>query len=416
MPQPQSFQLMNLPNLLKAVFKRRHLSQVFCAGTLLTAGLIGPLLSSQSFARLNANLDRVLAKETSARNDNLEARLAPKVTQQFKALGVSGAIIGVWMKGYQPWITTLGVSDLATGTPIKLNDKMRIGSITKTFTGTILLQLVDEGKLSLNDPVSKYLPDVPNGENITIRQIGTMTSGLFNYSEDKVLEQQISANPNISWTPQALLAVAFRNPPDFLPGQGASYSNTNSILLGLIIEKLTGHSLPDEIRTRITQPLGMQQTTFATDGMMPNPHSQGYLYGTFNDPVVPEGTPPNDVTTWNPSWTWAAGAMISTLDDLYRYAKPLAMGKLLSKKTQAERLTWVNMGGIKYGFQIANYGGAIGHNGSIPGYQSFMGYLPKLDATVIILTNLQHTWSPNGQGPDPADSLAQVIVEELQKI
>jgi D-alanyl-D-alanine carboxypeptidase len=350
-----------------------------------------------------------------AAKDTLEARLAPAVTTRFKELGVPGAIIGVWAKGYQPWITTLGVSNLASGTPIKLNDKMRIGSITKTFTGTVFLQLVDEGKVSLDDPVSKYLPDVPNGKNITIRQIGTMSSGLFNYSDDTAFSKRMSVETNIFWKPQQLLEVSFRNKPDFLPGQKASYSNTNTILLGLIIEKLTGNPLQAEIHTRITEPLGMRQTTFATDGKMPNPHSQGYLYGTFSDPVVPEGTPPNNVTANNPSWGWAAGAMISTLDDLHRYAKPLATGKFLSKKTQAERLTWIKMGQAEYGFQIGNFGGAIGHTGAISGFQSFMGYLPEQDATVIVLTNLQYTWNPKQEGLEPANSLTQVIMAQLQK-
>lgn len=347
--------------------------------------------------------------------DSLEAQLAPAVTQRFKELGVPGAIVGVWKQGYQPWKATFGVSDLASGTPIQLNDKMRIGSITKTFTGTVFLQLIDEGKVSLDDPVSKYLPAIPNGKNIKIRQIGNMTSGLFNYSLDDALGKKMSAYPDTPWTPQELVAVAFQHPPNFPPGQEASYSNTNTVLLGLIIEKITGNSLQNEIRKRITAPLGMQQTTFATDGKMPNPHSQGYLYGTFSDPIVPKGRPPNNVTTDNPSWGWAAGAIISTLDDLHRYAKPLATGKLLSKKTQAERLTWVDMKGIQYGFQIANFGGAIGHNGGIPGFQSFMGYLPEQDATVIVLTNLQYTWSPEGEGPGPADALARVISTQLQE-
>ncbi|HEY9845735.1 MAG TPA: serine hydrolase domain-containing protein [Candidatus Caenarcaniphilales bacterium] len=382
-----------------------------------TLGLTSTLLLSHSpvFAQPETDSHSSPMMDSQTHSANIEAELAPAVTQRFKELGVPGAIIGVWKQDYQPWITTLGVSDLATGTPIQLNDKMRIGSITKTFTGTVLLQLVDEGKVSLDDPVSKYLPDVPNGKNITIRQIGTMSSGLFNYSEDTAFSKRMSVDTNIFWKPQQLIEVAFRNKPDFLPGEKAEYSNTNSILLGLMIEKITGNSLQAEIRKRITGPLGMQQTTFATDGNMPNPHSQGYLYGTFGDPVVPKGTPPNNVTTNNPSWAWAAGAMISTLDDLYRYAKPLATGKLLSKQTQAERLTWVDVKGLKYGFQIANYGGVIGHNGGIPGFQSFMGYLPEQDATVIVLTNLQYTWSPEGEGPGPADALARVISTQLQE-
>lgn len=379
------------------------------ASTLFLSGF--PVVANPS-PNLSGPLEQQATEITA--NNSLETQLAPAVTQRFEELGVPGAIIGVWARGYQPWLTTLGVSNLTTGTPIQLNDKMRIGSITKTFTGTVLLQLVDEGLVNLDDPVSKYLPDVPNGENITIRQIGNMTSGLFNYSDDKDFEKKYVANPQRSWSPQELLAYSFDEHKPKPPSEEAKYSNTNSILLGLIIEKVTGNSLESEIRNRITAPLGMEQTTFATDGNMPNPHAQGYLYGTFSDPIVPEGTPPNDVTTDNPSWGWAAGAMISTLDDLHRYAKSLATGQLLSEQTQAERLTWQNMNGIEYGFHIANFGGMIGHNGAIPGFQSFIGYYPQADATIIVLVNLQYTYNPNGLGIGPADNLAQLIFEEAE--
>lgn len=397
------------------VFRCTYSGWLFYTSIGIVTGLTSVLWPNASvFAGSAIHSKPALTISESAASNNLEAKLAPAVTQRFKELGVPGAIIGVWAKGYQPWIKTLGVSNLAKSTPIQRTDKMRIGSITKTFTGTVFLQLVDEGKVSLDDPVAKYILNVPNGEKITIRQIGNMTSGLFNYSEDTALSKKMSVETNIFWTPEQLLKIAFRNKPDFLPGEKANYSNTNTVLLGMIIEKLTGNTLQNEIRTRITDPLGMQQTTFAIDGKMPRPHSQGYLYGTFSDPIVPKGTPPNNVTNNNPSWGWAAGAMISTLDDLYRYAKPLATGKFLSQKTQADRLTWVKLGEVQYGFQLGNFGGAIGHTGAIGGFQSFIGYLPEQDATVIILTNLQYTWNPTKEGLEPANSLAQIIIRELQ--
>jgi len=401
----------------KNTYRRSYRDLIVYISVSIAIGLTSVLLSDSSVSArtVQQSNSASIMKGAIAAKDSLEAKLAPAVTQRFKQLGVPGAIIGVWVKGYQPWRTTLGVSDLASRTPIKLNDKMRIGSITKTFMGTVFLQLVDEGKVNLDDPVFKYLPDVPNGKNITIRQIGTMQSGLFNYSDDDAFSKKMSVETNIFWTPQQLIEISFQNKPNFLPGEKASYSNTNSILLGMIIEKLTGNSLQDEIRNRITDPLGMRQTTFATDGKMPNPYSQGYLYGTFSDPVVPEGTSPRNVTNNNPSWGWAAGAMISTLDDLYHYAKPLAMGKFLSRKTQAERLNWVKLKEIQYGFHIGNFGGMIGHTGAISGFQSFIGYLPEQDATVIVMTNLQNIWSPNKEGLEPANALAQVIMTQLLK-
>src|SRR5262249_55608268 len=139
----------------------------------------------------------------------LEPILKPLVTRDFQQLQVPGAIVGVWMKGYEPFITTLGYSDLKTKTPMSLSDKVRIGSITKTFTGIVLLQLVDEGKISLSDPLSKYFPDFPNGKNITIKELADMTSGIYNYTEDKLFDD-FAASMQKSYTHQELINIALK--------------------------------------------------------------------------------------------------------------------------------------------------------------------------------------------------------------
>lgn len=128
---------------------------------------------------------------------------------------------------------------------------MRIGSITKTFTATVVLQLVDEHKLGLDDPVSTYLPAVPNGSNITVRQLLNMTSGLFNYTEDDGFNQMWDAQPGWVWADAELLAAAFAHPPYFPPGKGFHYSNTNYELLGMIAAKLGGAPLAELMKHRI---------------------------------------------------------------------------------------------------------------------------------------------------------------------
>jgi D-alanyl-D-alanine carboxypeptidase len=346
----------------------------------------------------------------------LEACLVPVVTAAMQELQVPGVIIGVWIPGEKPWTAALGTANLATGVPLTLADRMRIGSITKTFTGTVILQLADEGKLALDDTIARYVPGVPNGEQITIRQLGNMTSGLFNYSEDQGLLAAMDADPSTGWTPQELIAIANMHPPYFAPGKGWHYSNTNIIILGLIIEKVTGHSVQEEYRRRIFEPLGMEHTHIATNGVLRTPHAHGYMYGTLLQPGIRRGVSPRDVTAANPSWGWAAAGLVSTLNDLQRYAGPLATGQLVSQKSQAERLRWVDVGtrpkGLQYGFTIADFGGAIGHNGKIAGFQSFMGYIPANHATIIVLTNLFAAAGDKG----PADELAKRIMQALQEL
>jgi D-alanyl-D-alanine carboxypeptidase len=240
-----------------------------------------------------------------------------------------------------------------------------------------------------------------------------MTSGLFNYSEDTHFQKACFASPARTWTPPQLLAVAFAHPPRFAPGKGFEYSNTNTILLGMVIERITGRSVADALRTRIFQPLGMRHTLFPRDASIPAPYAHGYVFGADIDRGPSQAATLIDVTHWNPSWGWTAGAVISTLDDLSRYIRPLAKGSLVSASAQAMRLAGMDLrpGARSYGFAIANIGGAIGHNGALPGYQSFAGYLPDRDTTVIVLTNLYQTRTGKG----PADQLAALIIERLPR-
>ncbi len=345
---------------------------------------------------------------------SLDASMRPMIEQTFNELNVPGAIIGIWINGYQPWKTTLGVSDLKTRQPISVNDKMRIGSITKTFTGTVLLQLVDEGKIKLDDKLSKYFPDFPNGKNITIDELGNMTSGIYNYSESDSFGNLIMKDPLKAFTPMELVDLAMKGKPYFAPGKGFHYSNSNTILLGLIIERITGNSLQSEIQNRILNQLGMSETTFELNQTFPEPHSQGYIY------MDSLSMKPDNITNLNPSWGWSAGAMISTLEDLSKYVQPLAAGLLISAKSQADREKWgevfIPTSGawkdkpLKYGFALGDFDGAYGHNGGIPGFNSFIGYIPEKDATIIVLVNMQD----DQKGIGPADYLARKIVEKIK--
>src|SRR5262245_41677264 len=159
---------------------------------------------------------------------------------------------------------TYGVTSYRGSTPTDFDQHVRVGSNTKTWTSTVILQMVQEGKLRLDDPVAKYRPDVPNGANITIEQLLTMRSGLYNYSESLELNRALDEHPQRTWTPEQLLALALRHSPLFAPGSKFSYSNTNTILLGLIAEHIDGKPLGDIMRDRLFRPVGLENTLFPT--------------------------------------------------------------------------------------------------------------------------------------------------------
>ena len=186
---------------------------------------------------------------------------------------------------------TYGVTSAGGSTSVSLDDHIRIGSVTKTWTGTVILQLVQEGKLKLEDPVSKYRSDVPNGDNITIEQLLTMRSGIYNYSESYELSKALDTTPQRVWTPEQLVAIALPLPAYFGPGEDFHYTNTNTVLLGLIAEKLDGKGFGQIVRDRILGPLGLKQTSFpASDSSdLPKPFSAVTCTWTTSSPCPRPG-------------------------------------------------------------------------------------------------------------------------------
>ena len=343
----------------------------------------------------------------------LEALVAAKMT----ALGVPGVIVHVDVPGVCEWTATLGTGDVEKREKLNLNSHVRIGSVTKTFTGTVVLQLVDEGQVELDAPIARYLSGVPNGAHITVRQILAMTSGLHNYSELPSFNQSLDADPQRVWAPSELIALGLNGPVYFPPGQGFHYSNTNSALLGRLIEVKTKMSYAEAVTQRIFRTLRMNGSSVPRqdDASIPRPHPRGYTYGTNVGTLPPACDAAtvgrHDVTHASPSWTWAAGGAISTLHDLKIWTRALAEGALLTSATQAERLKGVptGPGGPLYGLHITNFFGVIGHDGALPGFSSFVGYVPAKRATLIVLTNLYPAVSCEG----PADEIAKILGGKL---
>jgi D-alanyl-D-alanine carboxypeptidase len=298
-----------------------------------------------------------------------------------KRASVPGAIVGIWQDGREPYVRAFGVRDTATRQPMATDLYMRIGSNSKTFTVTAILMLADQGKLRLDDPIDRFVECVPSGNQITLRQLAAMRSGLYDYSDDT--NPKLPQQPFRQWTPRKLLEISFHYPLLFPPGSDFDYSNTNTVLLGVVVEKVSGQSLASFIEQNILKPEGMTRTVFPAGAEFPSPHAHGYF-------KLPDGTVV-DATDWNPSWGWASGNMISTLDDMRVWARDLAIGKLLSPAMKRERDQFLPAPpegeGALYGLAIENQNGWIGHNGNIMSYMAYPYHLPAEGITMVVLLN-----------------------------
>jgi D-alanyl-D-alanine carboxypeptidase len=333
----------------------------------------------------------VPAVPVAARTDGLHDQVAA-----IQRTGTTGVLAEV-TDGRRQQRARAGVSTVDTGAPVPYDGEFRIGSTTKTFVATVVLQLVGEGRLSLDDTVDRWLPGVVSGHGndgsrVTVRELLQHTSGIYNYTNDfpaLASTAGFQAHRFDTYTPQQLVAIAMRHAPNFAPGTGWSYSNTNYILAGMIIEAVTGHSWAREVNARIIRPLRLRHTiTPGTDPSIPGPHADGYSnFGS--GPTI-------DVTAWNPSGADSAGSMISTTADLNRFLAALVRGRLLrpaqltamEATVPAPELATV-IPGARYGLglgwaPLSCGGGYYSHPGDVPGYHTRNGITPNGQRSVVV--------------------------------
>ncbi|MDN3022869.1 serine hydrolase domain-containing protein [Streptomyces sp. S.PB5] len=318
--------------------------------------------------------------------------------------------------GHRVWSATAGVGNLGTGKPRSAHDRYRVGSITKTFVSTVVLQLEAEGRLSLDDTVEKWLPGVVRGNGhdggaITLRALLNHTSGIFNYTADAEFRRTYFEKDGFfehrydTKSAQDLVDIAMSHKPDFAPGTSWKYSNTNYVLAGMVIEKATGRPYGDEIRERVIRPLHLDATSVpGTRATVPRPSSRAYskLAETITGPTY-------DVTEMNPSAASSAGGMISDNADLNRFYSALLKGRLLPPEQLAEMRTTVtdaahpNAG---YGLGLMELKlscgvGVWGHDGGIHGSSS----------VAVTTADGRHSLSFNFNGDWSGDALAVVEAE-----
>ncbi|WP_228059944.1 serine hydrolase [Plectonema radiosum] len=367
--------------------------------SLLNFNLSEPPTETGTVVNINApNLSEFNLTKTQVEGG--EITLEPELQQQLQdALNgtrvedVPGAAVAI-VSPFGSWFGASGVASIENNTPLQPDDRFQIGSITKTFVATTVMQLVEEGKLNLDDTLTTWLPesitaDIPSAEEITLEQLLQHTSGIADYVD--VLFNQAATNPGVfltDWQPEELVDLIDSEEPLFAPGESWQYSNTNFILAGLIVEAVTGNNIAAEIRTRILEPLNLENTFFAEEEEIPGGYVSGYWDFDQNGTL-------NNITSANLSWTWATGAMVSNTQDLDTFARSLFKGDLLEPETLKQMLdTTPAIDSNNY----SSYGLGVGtiespnrfwyiHRGQTLGYRSNMWYSPQDDLTYIELIN-----------------------------
>jgi D-alanyl-D-alanine carboxypeptidase len=331
---------------------------------------------------------------TAAAPAGLSVKKPTKLQQMARGLvkaGAPGAIVFVrTTKGTRSGVA--GYANIKPRTPTRAVDRFRIASITKTFVATLVLELAADGKLGLDDTVERWLPSkVPNGSNITLRELLNHTSGLFNYTDDEGLDRALFDNPSRVWASQELLDLAFSHPPNFSPGTNWSYSNTNYVLLGLVIEAVTGKAVGDVLRERIIEPLKLGSTWLATTTPIPEP----VLHGFFNLGVGGDF----DVTSLiSPTFSYAAGDIVSNAPDVTAFYAALLQGKLLPAPLLTQMKTPTTVSGT-YGLGIdqrsTRCGRTFFHLGDFFGWRNMTASTAngKRQAVVVVNINSRVSWT-----------------------
>jgi len=288
-----------------------------------------------------------------------------------------------------------GLADREKQIPVTPETRFRIGSVTKQFTAAAILHLAQEGRLSIDDPLAKYFPNYPGGDKITLRQLLTHTSGLHNYTA----HPDFLARVTQPIAPADLVAWFQDDPPDFPPGQQFSYCNTGYVLLGLIVEKVSGMSLADDLQKQFFGPLGMHDTGVYQNATPPDRDAKGYSY--LDKRLQP-------AINWDMSWAGGAGALYSTVGDLWRWTEALQGGRVLAPEGLRDMVTEITVPKkeslmFRYGMGLyhSDIGGlpTIGHNGGLNGFLSEVTWFPDQKVTVVVLSNAM----PALPGTTPAE-------------
>jgi D-alanyl-D-alanine carboxypeptidase len=370
----------------------------------------------------------VRSQTTVSKTSEIRQALQLKLDEWHKAGSFPGATLGVVLAngdtGGESFGLAVGFSDRELKTPMKPRDRMLAGSVGKTFAAATALQLVKKGKIGLDDRIEKYLgrepwfARLPNAKEITVRQLMNHTSGLVRYEFKDQFTKDLTVNPEKVWKPAELVAYLLDEKPPFAAGKGWDYSDTNYIVLGMIIEKVTGKRFYDEANTRLLKPLKLADT-IPQDGLRLKGVVQGYA-GPNNPFGGRDAMIQNGKFAINPQFEWTGGGYASTAEDLARWAKMIYEGKAFSPELLPQVLDGVPapqlmLGGgeTRYGLGViirkTRLGIAYGHSGFFPGYMTDMMYFPDHKVAVAVQVN-------TSVGRSLGKPLGRVLVEAMEVI
>jgi D-alanyl-D-alanine carboxypeptidase len=329
---------------------------------------------------------------------SLRDQLQAKFEELHKAASFPGGTAGFVLADGRSFGLSVGVSDRTANTPMKATDRLLLGSVGKTYASAVALQLMHEGKFSLDDTLDRFFgqdawfPRLANGPSITVRHLMTHTSGIVRYEFNPKFTTDLSANPDKVWTGEDRLAYLLDAKPPFAPGQGWEYSDTNYIVLGMIIEKVGGKSYYEQLRTRVLQPHQLRDTVPADSRVVPG-LVQGYA-GANNpfggsDEMIKDGK-----FAVNPQFEWTGGGLAVTALDLAKWGKVLYEGRAFPAEMMPKFLDGVpaRLGPeSKYGLGViirpSPLGVTYGHSGFMPGYQTELVYFPELKTSIAVQVN-----------------------------
>jgi D-alanyl-D-alanine carboxypeptidase len=347
------------------------------------------------------------AAALSAASPSVQSAIAAVVEKDRARFGgrtpIPATLIGVWDGRGGSFVRAFGYANLEKRVPVTPADHFRIGSNTKTFVVSVLLQLVAEKKLGLDDPLSRFSlgVNVPNAESITVRELCDMRSGLFEaYDTPQFARLNMKVPKNFD--PRTLVAWAVRQKPYFPPGKGYHYSNTNYLILGLIIEEITNDSVGDQIRKRLLERFGLTQTSYPQTERMPSPWANGYELDKQRNWVNVSNTIPV-------AFTGSAGAMISDMNDIRRWVKLFATGTASGPATYRDLINCIPfLGNTSFGLGITCSAGWFGYTGALPGYNTADYYSPGTGITIVAWINYQAS--------HPVEGVASVMVRDIARI
>lgn len=324
----------------------------------------------------------------------VRAELDAALDEGFAESGMPGVIVGLWIPGQDEWVATRGVSDLESNLPMDRANQGKIGSITKTLVGMVALQLIGDGGagITLDDTIDRWYPEFPHASEITVRMLMNMSSGIGNPGQAQL--DRICADPYSPITPDEMIAIGAATPREsFTPGRGFAYSGYNTFLLGRILERSTGTDLGALIDERLIEPLGMTRSRFAPDAVLAEPFNRGY------SGFCAELPQPTDTTDWTNHESWAAGAMLSTIDDLRIWGTALGEGFGLTTEMRAARVEDRAAAsgdaseygyGLGVGVHVDPASGCVldlSHSGAEPGYGSHVQYFATSGAVFALMGN-----------------------------